>query len=127
MAAGALDVSIIPALMKKGRAGFVIRAIVRHDETELLAKIMIRETGSLGVRVFPSIHRLVAEREQRLVQVEFSGSVYQVQVKVSRMDGELLSVKPEYEDCKRVADKTNQPLRTVIKKVEEAGWQAANT
>jgi uncharacterized protein (DUF111 family) len=40
------------------------------------------------------------------------------------MDGELLSVKPEYEDCKRIADETNQPLRMVIKKVEEAGWQA---
>jgi uncharacterized protein (DUF111 family) len=126
MQAGALDVSVLPALMKKGRAGFVIRAIVRHEETELLAKIIIRETGSLGVRVFPSIHRLVAEREQRLVPVEFSGSIYQVPVKVSRMDGELLSVKPEYEDCKRIADETNQPLRTIIKKVEEAGWRAAN-
>lgn len=125
MQAGALDVSVLPALMKKGRAGFVIRAIAGHEETELLAKIMIRETGSLGVRVFPSIHRLVAEREQRNVQVEICGRIYFAGVKVSRMDGELLSVKPEYEDCKRIADETNQPLRTVIKKVEEAGWQAA--
>ena len=126
MQAGALDVSVLPALMKKGRAGFVIRAIARAEETELLARVMIRETGSLGVRVFPSIHRLVAEREQRNVQVEICGRIYQLQVKVSRMDGELLSVKPEYEDCKRIADETNQPLRMVIKKVEEAGWQAAN-
>jgi len=126
MQAGALDVSVLPALMKKGRAGFVIRAIARAEETELLARVMIRETGSLGVRVFPSIHRLVAEREQRNVQVEICGRIYQPQVKVSRMDGELLSVKPEYEDCKRIADETDQPLRMVIKKVEEAGWQAAN-
>ena len=126
MNAGALDVSVLPALMKKGRAGFVIRTIARAEETELLARVMIRETGSLGVRVFPSIHRLVAEREQRNVQVEICGRIYQPQVKVSRMDGELLSVKPEYEDCKRIADETNQPLRMVIKKVEEAGWQAAN-
>jgi pyridinium-3,5-bisthiocarboxylic acid mononucleotide nickel chelatase len=124
MQAGALDVSVLPALMKKGRAGFVIRAIAGALETELLAKIMIRETGSLGVRVFPSIHRLVAEREQRNVQVEMCGRIYQSQVKVSRMDGELLSVKPEYEDCKRIADETDQPLRMVIKKVEEAGWRA---
>jgi uncharacterized protein (TIGR00299 family) protein len=126
MQAGALDVSVLPALMKKGRAGFVIRAIARAEETELLAKVMIRETGSLGVRVFPSIHRLVAEREQRNVPVEICDHIYSVQVKVSRMGGELLSVKPEYEDCKRIADETNQPLRTVIKKAEEAGWRAAN-
>ena len=126
MQSGALDVSILPALMKKGRAGFVIRAIARAEETELLGRIMIRETGSLGVRVFPSIHRLVAEREERQLSVEICGSIYQASVKVSRMDGELLSIKPEYEDCKRIAGETNQPLRMVIKKVEEAGWQAAN-
>ena len=124
MQSGALDVSVLPALMKKGRAGFVIRAIARAEETELLAKVMIRETGSLGVRVFPSIHRLVAEREQRNVQVEICGRISSAGVKVSRMDDELLSVKPEYEDCKRIADETDQPLRTIIKKVEEAGWQA---
>jgi len=124
MQAGALDVSILPALMKKGRAGSVIRAIAEAEDTQVLAKVMIRETGSLGVRVFPSIHRLVAEREQRNVQVEICGRIYSVPVKVSRLDGELLSVKPEYEDCKRIADETDQPLRTVIKKVEEAGWLA---
>jgi uncharacterized protein (TIGR00299 family) protein len=124
MKAGALDVSVLPALMKKGRAGFVIRVIARAEETELLAGVMIRETGSLGVRVFPSIHRLVAEREQRNVQVEICGKIFTAQVKVSRMGGELLSVKPEYEDCRRIAEETDQPLRTVIKKVDEAGWQA---
>ncbi len=125
MQAGALDVSVLSALMKKGRAGFVIRAIARHEEMELLAKVMIRETGSLGVRIFPSIHRVVAEREQRDVQVDICGKIFTAQVKVSRMDGELLSVKPEYEDCRRIADETNQPLRMVIKKVEEAGWRGA--
>ena len=123
MQAGALDVSVLPALMKKGRAGFVIRAIARALDTELLARIMIRETGSLGVRVFPSVHRLVAEREQRIVPVEISGHTFRPQVKVSRMDGEILSVKPEYEDCKKIAEEMDLPLRTVIKKVEEAGWR----
>lgn len=124
MQAGALDVSVLPALMKKGRAGSVIRAIARQKDTELLAKVMIRETGSLGVRVFPGIHRLVAEREQRQMAVDFSGSIYQVAVKVSRLDGELLSIKPEYEECKKIAEELDLPLRTVIKKVEEAGWRA---
>jgi hypothetical protein len=124
MQAGALDVSVLPALMKKGRAGFVIRAIARHEETELLAGIIIGETGSLGVRIFPSIHRLIAEREQRPVQVRLGGQTFLAQVKVSRMEGKIISVKPEYEDCKRIAEDSGLPLRTVIKKVEEAGRQA---
>jgi len=126
MQAGALDVSVLPALMKKGRAGFVIRAIARGEDTQMLAKIIIRETGSLGVRVFPSVHRLVAEREESIVHVEFSGRIYQPHVKVSRMDGQLLRIKPEYEDCKKIAEEMDLPLRNVIKKVEEAGWHAVD-
>ncbi|OPY53952.1 MAG: hypothetical protein A4E49_01238 [Methanosaeta sp. PtaU1.Bin112] len=125
MQAGALDVSVVPALMKKGRAGSVIRAISRSEDMQHLSRVMIRETGSLGVRIFPSIHRLVAAREQRDVQVDISGRVYKARVKESRLDGELLGIKPEYEDCRKIACETGQPLRMVIKKVEEEGWRGA--
>jgi uncharacterized protein (TIGR00299 family) protein len=125
MQAGALDVSVVPALMKKGRAGSVIRTISRSEDMQQLSRVMIRETGSLGVRIFPSIHRLVAAREERDVQVDIDGRVYRAQVKVSRLDGELLSIKPEYEDCRKIASETGQPLRMVIKKVEEEGWKGA--
>lgn len=125
MQAGALDVSVLPALMKKGRSGNVIRAIARHEEMESLARIIVRETGSLGVRVFPSLHRFVAEREIVSVELEISGQSYNAVIKVSRMDGTLLNVKAEYEDCIKIAEDTGLPLRLVIKKVEEAGWRAA--
>lgn len=125
MQAGALDVSVLPALMKKGRAGSVIRAISRAEDMQHLSRVMIRETGSLGVRIFPSIHRLVAAREQREVLVDISGRVYRTQVKESRLNGELLGIKPEYEDCRRIASETGLPLRMVIKKVEEEGWKGA--
>jgi len=124
MEAGALDVSVLPALMKKGRSGNVIRAIARHEEMESLARIIIKETGSLGVRVFPSLHRFVAEREMRSVRLEVSGQSYDAVIKVSRLEGELLNIKAEYEDSKRIAEETGLPLRIVIKKVEEAGWRA---
>ena len=124
MQAGALDASVLPALMKKGRSGNVIRAIARHEDMENLARIIIKETGSLGVRVFPSLHRFVAERETRSVRLEISGRSYDAAVKVSRMDGDLLNIKAEYEDSKRIAEETGLPLRMVIKKVEEAGWRA---
>ena len=125
MRAGALDVSVVPALMKKGRAGSVIRTIARSEDMQQLSRVMIIETGSLGVRIFPSIHRLVAAREVRDVQVDIGGRVYRAQVKESRLDGELLSIKPEYEDCRKIACETGQPLRMVIKKVEEEGWKGA--
>lgn len=121
MGEGALDVCILPALMKKGRPGSVIRAIIRAEDSERLADIIIRETGSLGVRVFPSIHRILAEREEIVVDLELAGQVNQARLKVSRLEGEMISLKPEYEDCRRIAEKTGLALREVREKVEEAG------
>ena len=126
MQAGALDASVIAAVMKKGRSGNVIRAICRHDDMSKLAGLIVRETGSLGVRVFPSLHRFVAEREERVVELKIGGAIYNAAVKISRMDGSLINVKAEYEDCRRIAEEADIPLRMVIKKVEELGWRAAD-
>ena len=127
MGEGALDVCILPALMKKGRAGSVIRAMARSEDGARLAKIIIRETGSLGVRVFPSIHRFLAEREEMVVELELAGQVHQARLKLSRLEGEMISLKPEFEDCKTIAEKTGLALREVREKVEEAGRQAFRT
>ncbi|MGB7571073.1 MAG: nickel pincer cofactor biosynthesis protein LarC [Methanothrix sp.] len=127
MQEGALDVSILPALMKKGRAGSVIRAISRAEDGERLAGIIIRETGSLGVRVFPGIHRFLAEREETQVAVELDGEAHRSRIKVSRLDGAIISLKPEFEDCKRIAEATGLPLREVSQVVKEAGQKAFNT
>lgn len=123
MDAGALDVSLMPAVMKKGRAGNVISVIARHDDLERLAEMIMRETGSLGVRVFPSIHRHVAEREPKEVEVGIGSKTYRAAVKVSRLEGRMLNIKPEFEDCKRIALETGLPLRVVMKKVEEEAWR----
>jgi uncharacterized protein (TIGR00299 family) protein len=124
MGAGALDVSIIPAVMKKGRSGNLIRVIARHDAVEELAGVVMRETGSLGLRVFPAVHRFLAEREEIVVDVEIKGGHYQAQVKVSRREGKILSIKPEYEDCRMIAEQTGLSLREVMKACENAGKKA---
>ena len=126
MQEGALDVSVIAAVMKKGRSGNVIRALTRHEDMSRLAGIIVRETGSLGIRVFPSLHRFVAEREEKTVNLNLEGMAYSAAVKISRMDGRLINVKAEYEDCKRIAEEAGMPLRMIIKKVEELGWRAAD-
>ena len=124
MEAGALDVSIVPAIMKKGRPGNVVTAIARQDDTEKLSRLIMTETGSLGVRVFPSVHRYVANREQRTVSIEINGSLFQASVKVSQLGDAIFNIKPEFDDCKNIAEKTGLPLRAVIKKVEEVGWKS---
>ncbi len=125
MQAGALDVSVLPALMKKGRSGHVIRVIAEQEQTEAMADILIKETGSLGVRVFPSIHRLIVGRAVISRTVEIEGKQFQVRLKASRVGERLISCKPEYEDCRLIAEQTGIPLRMVIKKAEAAAGRAA--
>lgn len=122
MDAGALDVSLTPAIMKKGRSGWVARVIAKHDDIDRISGLIMRETGSLGLRVFPSLHRHTAERESKPVEVKIKGAIYRAAIKVSRIEGEILNIKPEFEDCRRIALETGLPLRIVMKKVEEAGW-----
>jgi uncharacterized protein (TIGR00299 family) protein len=124
MEAGALDVSVIPAMMKKGRIGSIIRVIIKHDEIEKVSRLIIRESGSLGIRIFPSLHRFVAEREYKTIDVEISGSVFKTSVKASKVDNELMNIKPEYEECQKIAAETGLPLREVIRKVDEAARKA---
>ena len=51
--AGARDVCIIPVFTKKNRPGQMIKVIVSKEDVGRLSRLMIEETGTLGVRVFP--------------------------------------------------------------------------
>ncbi len=120
MAEGAKDVSIVPAQMKKGRSGHIIKVVVAPQDTSRIAHRIMEETGSLGVRVMQVKHRFIANREQRRVKVSIKGVEREVGVKIG-MDarGYLLNVAAEFEDAKRVATELKMPLREVIKLVEE--------
>lgn len=120
---GALDVSIVPAVMKKGRPASIVKVIARREEMDRLARIVMRETGSLGIRVFPSLHRFVAKREERTIEVEIDERVFSVQMKVSYFGGEKIQIKAEHEDCKRIAAEVGLPLREVSRRAEERAWK----
>ena len=67
LAAGALDAWLEPVVMKRGRGAYKVCALVRSGDRERLARLLMRETGSLGVRHL-RVGRTVAER--RIVEVE---------------------------------------------------------
>lgn len=120
MADGAKDVAIVPALMKKGRSGHIIRVITAPQDISRLAHRIMVETGSLGVRVMQVRHRFIANREQKKVKVRIKGIEREVGVKIGRTEsGDLLNVTAEFEDAKRVAQELRVPLKDVITIVEE--------
>ncbi|MBZ3935547.1 nickel pincer cofactor biosynthesis protein LarC [Methanimicrococcus blatticola] len=124
MSAGALDVSVFPIYMKKGRPAHMIKVISKVGDSEKLARQIIRETGSLGVRVMPTKHRLSVKREIVSIPVSIDNKSYEIPFKIARFtDGELITVTAEYDNCKQIAAETGLPLRTVLQRAEEVGRQ----
>ncbi|WP_174589791.1 LarC family nickel insertion protein [Methanocella conradii] len=124
MEMGAMDVSIIPATMKKGRSGHIIRVIAKTEDGPAIARRMMYETGSLGVRVMPVKHRFIARREVVVVSVSIDGKPYDMRFKVSSdTAGRIIDVSVEYEDARLVAREIAMPLKTVMRKAEAEAWK----
>ena len=110
---GARDVSVVPMSTKNNRPGHIIRVITERDNVEKLSLTMMRETGTLGVRIHPC-ERLILNRTITPLEVEVDGVKETINVKVSTDSaGEVIQVKPEFQDVKRLAERTNRPFRTI--------------
>ena len=103
--AGALDAWLEPILMKRGRGAYKVCALARGTDREGLARLLMRETGTLGVRHL-SVGRTTAER--RFVEVELPYG--RCGVKIGSLDGEDFVVAPEHLDAARLAGETGLPL-----------------
>ena len=108
LSSGALDAWLEPIVMKKGRGAYKVCALVKSTHREGLAHLLMRETGTLGVR-HHRVGRTVAER--RIVEVKLPyGSC---RVKIGSLNGEDFVAAPEYADAARLAGETGLPLPRV--------------
>jgi len=108
LAAGALDVTLTPILMKKGRPGTLLSVLCQPADRERLAEVTLSETTTLGVRWRREARR-VLPRWVRAVATPFG----EVAVKFAERPGGELSPAPEFESCKQVAEAAGVPLRRV--------------
>lgn len=113
--AGALDVFFTPVQMKKNRPGVMLSVLAVPADARKLARLVLRETTSLGVRFRPS-QRLVCPRRTEILET----SLGPVQVKVKQIGGQEFAA-PEYEDCARVARERGVPIATVFAATMAAG------
>ncbi len=102
---GALDATLSPIFMKKNRPGTLLRVIARPEDQEELARLVLSETSSLGLRVYTA-ERRVESRTFTEVETPYG----KVRMKVSGQG----SFTPEYEDCRRLALASGVPLRQVL-------------
>lgn len=111
--AGALDVWLSPAIMKKGRPATVVSAITPASRQEAVERAMILESTTLGVRATP-ISRTKAPRRFVTVATRWGD----VRLKLRGWDGRVIGAMPEYDDCLRLARESSAPIQEV--------WAEAN-
>jgi len=105
-AAGALDVWLTPIQMKKGRPAVTISALATPADAEAVASAILRESTTFGVRLTHSQRRCL-KRETVTVTTRFG----ELPVKVGYLDGRVVTVAPEYEDCLEAAHKYGVPVK----------------
>jgi uncharacterized protein (TIGR00299 family) protein len=123
MEAGARDASTIPIIMKKGRPGFLIRVICQNDRSAILAELMARELGTLGIRCIPAVHRFIAERTIIEIEVSINGQTRTMPVKCGWMHGAIYTLKAEFDPARDWACELKIPVKDVIRAIEDAGWK----
>jgi uncharacterized protein (TIGR00299 family) protein len=114
LSAGALDVTLSPLLMKKNRPGTLLRVVAKPADREALAELVLRETSTLGLRVYEAERRV---QPRQLVEVETPHG--KVRVKVAANGG----FAPEFEDCRQVAETMGVPLKQILAEASSAYLQ----
>jgi uncharacterized protein (TIGR00299 family) protein len=107
--AGALDAWAAPITMKKGRPGVLVGALAAGARREPVTSALFAETTTLGVRRY-RVEREVLEREVVPLETEYGT----VRVKLSRRDGRVTGVHPEYDDCLARARERGVSVRAVM-------------
>ncbi len=117
--AGALDVVVIPTIMKKGRPGTRIEVLCHASLAGGLEALLLDETTTLGVRRMV-VERHAAPRETGIVRV----GGHEIRVKVALLAGGIRRAKPEYDDVARAALATGRTLRDIFVEAAELANRA---
>ncbi len=117
---GALDVYMTPVFMKKNRPGTILSVLAPQDHLDEIVSTLFNETTTLGVRT-TRVERRKLIRETVHVDTSFG----RIGVKLGSSAGRVVSIAPEYEDCRRAALRCGVPLADVYDEAKAAARRAA--
>ena len=107
-AAGALDVFLTPIQMKKGRPATLLTAVCPTDVTDEVARTLLAETTSFGVRITTAERRCM-DRRWETVSTPYG----EIRMKIGTAPGVPETASPEYEDVRQAAEARGVPIRWV--------------
>ena len=111
---GAQDVALTPVVMKKGRPGTRVTVLSPTERAEALGLLLLTETTTIGYR-----RRAVEKRTLQRKEVVLQTPYGEVRIKESYLGDRLITRKPEYDDCRRIAAEKGLPLPLVYQEIEK--------
>lgn len=108
LASGAIDATLTPTVMKKGRSGWILEVLCHEQKADSLTDLILSETTSFGVRRH-RLERTILERHHRAVETPYGP----ISVKVGQRNGKVLQESPEFSSCAEAAEKHGVPVRLV--------------
>lgn len=112
--AGALDVTLVQTIMKKGRPGTRLEVLAGHDTAGALEDLLLRQSTSIGVRSY-EVDRRALPREHR--DVEVFGEP--VGLKIVTLPDGTRRTKPEFDDVLRASLASGRTLHEVSRAASE--------
>ncbi|MBE9528654.1 MAG: nickel pincer cofactor biosynthesis protein LarC [Proteobacteria bacterium] len=119
--AGALDAYYTPVQMKKSRPGLLISVLSTEELRAGLTEILFTESTTIGLRATP-VERAALERKS----IKVSSGYGRVSVKVSTLNGKMVSIEPEYEECRAIAKSKGVALKEVMAGASAAARRSLN-
>lgn len=105
---GAADVWMTPVVMKKSRPGVVLSVLCPVEEVEGSLDLIFTESSTFGVRV-GNVERHCIERRIEKVVTRYGT----IQVKIGVWKKRVITISPEYEDCRSAALEHGVPIAVV--------------
>jgi len=106
--AGASDVWITPIIMKKSRPATTLSVLCQPSIALELKAILFEQATTIGLREYP-VQKNMLRREEKTVKTPLG----EVRIKESFFNGKRVRVKPEFEDCKKLASKYGKSIEEI--------------
>ena len=117
--AGAVDVFLTPVVMKRSRPGVVLTALCPPDRLPEVSRALFEESSTIGVR-YAERRRAILPRENVTLPTAYG----RLPFKVSRLEGRIVTITPEFAEVVRIAREKGLPVREVLDQARADGRRA---
>ena len=112
LAEGALDIYTESIFMKKNRPAYKVTIICNEEDIDKFTELLLVETSTFGVR-YKKLNRATLYRRFSKISTKYGD----IQIKLGYLNGKLIKVTPEYEDCKIIAKKGKISLNQIFNEI----------